>query len=73
MPKTTRTGRPASRKGKVRKEFWLSPKLLKDAQTRLGTATERETVEMALDMVAFRQELIEGTRALAGLKLRRID
>jgi len=73
MPKTTGNGRPPSRKGKVRKEFWLNPKLLKDAQTRLGTATERETVEVALDMVAFRQELIEGTRALAGLKLRRID
>lgn len=68
-----RPGRPDSRKGKVRKEFWLSPKLLREAQSLLGTATERETVEVALDLVAFRRELAVGSQALAGLKLRRID
>ena len=68
-----RSGRPPSRKGKVRKEFWLSPKLLKEAQTLLGTATERETVEVALDLVAFRRELAAGAQALADLDLRRID
>jgi hypothetical protein len=74
MPRTQhRAGRPPSRKGKVRKEFWLSPKLLKDAQALLGTTTERETVEVALDLVAFRRELVAGAQALAGLKLRRID
>ena len=74
MTKTPpRPGRPVSRKGKVRKEFWLSPKLLKEAQGLLGTATERETVEVALDLVAFRRELVVGSQALAGLKLRRID
>lgn len=67
-----RPGRPVSRKGKVRKEFWLSPKLLKEAQELLGTATERETVEVALDLVAFRRELVVASQALAGLKLRRI-
>jgi hypothetical protein len=69
----SRPGRPRSRKGKVRKEFWLNPRLLKKAQDLLGTATERETVETALDLVAFRRELAVGARALAGLKLRRID
>jgi hypothetical protein len=74
MAKTLpRSGRPPSRKGKVRKEFWLSPKLLKEAQALLGTATERETVEVALDLVAFRRELAAGAQALAGLDLRRID
>jgi hypothetical protein len=74
MAKTVpRSGRPPSRKGKVRKEFWLSPRLLREAQSILGTATERETVEVALDLVAFRRELIAGTKALAGLRLRRID
>jgi hypothetical protein len=58
-----------SREGKVRKEFWLDPKTLRRAQTILGTATERETVEAALDMVAFRRELLDGTRALAGLQI----
>jgi len=58
-----------SRKGKVRKEFWLDPKTLRRAQTILGTATERETVEAALDMVAFRRELLDGTRVLSGLQI----
>jgi hypothetical protein len=53
----------------VRKEFWLDPKALRRAQTILGAGTERETVELALDLVAFRQELGEGLRTLAGLQL----
>ncbi len=63
----------ASRQGKVRKEFWLNPELLREAQEHLGASTERETVEMALDLVAFRRELGEGARALRGLRLNRMD
>jgi len=63
------TERRPSRKGKVRKEFWLDPKTLSRAQAILGTATERETVEAALDMIAFRRELLDGTRVLAGLQI----
>ena len=63
-----RSPRP-SRKGKVRKEFWLDPRTLRRAQALLGTETERDTVELALDLVAFRQELLAGVRALGGLKL----
>ena len=62
-----------SRRGKVRKEFWLDPRALRRAQTLLGAETERETVELALDLVAFRQELGEGMRTLAGLELDRRD
>ena len=76
---TTRTSRVrkaprrrAEREGKVRKEFWLDPRLLEEAQAVLGTATERETVELALDLVAFRRELAAGTRALRGLGLKRL-
>ena len=61
--------RRPSRKGKVRKEFWLDPKALRRAQTLLGTKTERDTVELALDLVAFRQELLTGVQALGGLNL----
>jgi Arc/MetJ family transcription regulator len=39
------------------------------AQRILGTATERETVEVALDMIAFRRELLDGIQALAGLQI----
>jgi Arc/MetJ family transcription regulator len=61
--------RRPTREGKVRKEFWLDPDALRRAQTILGTATERETVEVALDLIAFRRELLDGTRALAGIQI----
>ncbi len=61
--------RRSSREGKVRKEFWLDPETLRRAQTILGTATERETVEAALDMIAFRRELLDGIQVLAGLQI----
>lgn len=62
-----------SRAGKVRKEFWLDPDLLREAQESLGAANEREAVEMALDLVAFRRELTRGARTLRRLTLSRID
>lgn len=61
--------RRPTRKGKVRKEFWLDRKTLRHAQEILGTATEQETVELVLDMIAFRRELLDGTRALSGLQI----
>jgi hypothetical protein len=69
MPKSTKSGRPGSRRGKVRKEFWLDPKTLREAQNVLGAATERETVEIALDLVAFRHEVETGLEALRGIEL----
>jgi len=63
----------ATRAGKVRKAFWLDPRLLDDARASLGASTEREAVEMALDLVSFRKELTQGARALRGLALSRID
>jgi Arc/MetJ family transcription regulator len=71
--KSAAAGEPGSRRGKVRKEFWLDPKALRRAQKLLGTETERETVEIALDLVAFRHEVTEGLRSLAGLELDRRD
>ena len=74
VTRTTRAGttRPP-RKGKVRKEFWLNPSLLRQAQKDLGAATEREAVEMALSLVTFRRELGDGVRSLRRLRLSRID
>ena len=40
------------------------------AQEILGAATATEAIETALDMVVFRQELIDGTRAMLGTELR---
>jgi hypothetical protein len=71
--KTARTGTLSVREGKVRKEFWLDPNLLRRAREDLGARTEREAVEMALSLVSFRRELRDGARALRKLKLSRID
>lgn len=68
-----RAGRTAAVEGKVRKEFWLDPDALAEAQAFLGTATERETVEVALQLVAFRRDLAAGARALRGMTLTRLD
>ena len=74
VTKTDVTGKALSnREGKVRKEFWLNPSLLRRAQTDLGAATEREAVEIALSLVTFRRELSNGVRALRRLRLSRID
>jgi hypothetical protein len=62
-----------TRAGKVRKAFWLDPGLLEQARSSLGASSEREAVEMALELVSFRKELVRGTRALLGLELSRID
>ena len=50
----------------VRKNFRLDQAKLDRARRILGTRTETETVEQALDLVAFRQEAIEGVRRMAG-------
>jgi hypothetical protein len=74
MTKTPAGSRTRSlREGKVRKEFWLNPSLLRRAQQDLGATTEREAVEMALSLVTFRRELGNGVRTLRRLKLSRID
>ena len=67
------SGRRAITQGKVRKEFWLDPAALAEAQAFLGTATERDTVELALELVAFRRDLVAGARALRGMRLERLD
>ena len=69
MSETPKSRPSSSRKGKVRKEFWLDPESLRQAQTLLGAETEREAVEMALDLVTFRHEVGHGLESLAGLEL----
>lgn len=51
---------------KVRKNLRLTQAKVDRAKRILGTATETETIEQALDLVAFRAEVIGGVRRLAG-------
>lgn len=59
MPRTSKV---------VRKNMRLRQDLIDRARRILGTRTETETVEQALEMVAFREEVVEGIEAIAGSK-----
>lgn len=71
--KKPKPGRAAVREGKVRKEFWLDPKTLADAQRILGVKTEREAVAQALDMIVFREGVVRGIRALSKMRFEPLD
>lgn len=58
----------AGTRPRVRKNLRLNQAKLDRARRILGTTTETETVEQALDLVAFRQEVVAGVRRLAGSK-----
>lgn len=50
----------------VRKNMRLRQELIDEARKILGTHTETETVEQALELVAFRREVSAGIRKMAG-------
>jgi hypothetical protein len=50
----------------IRKNMRISQEKLDRARKILGTKTETETVDAALDMIAFRKEVLEGVRRIAG-------
>ncbi|MES2180009.1 MAG: hypothetical protein V4550_19265 [Gemmatimonadota bacterium] len=52
--------------GKVPKSYRLSEATISAAQTILGVPTATAAIEVALDMVVFREELLRGTRAMRG-------
>lgn len=50
----------------VRKNMRLRQDLLDEAREILGTRTETDTVEQALELVVFRKEVADGIRRMAG-------
>jgi hypothetical protein len=50
----------------VRKNLRLTQAKIDRAKRILGTRTETETIEQALDLVALRKELADGIRRIAG-------
>lgn len=50
----------------VRKNMRLRQGLIDRARKILGTQSETETVEQALELVAFRKEVSDGIRRMAG-------
>lgn len=58
---------------KVSRTFRLTPGKLEEAQKILGTDTATATIEQALDLVVFREELVQGAVAMSGVDIDRID
>lgn len=50
----------------VRKNMRLRPDLIDRAKRILGTTSETETVEQALELVIFRDEVLSGIESVAG-------
>jgi hypothetical protein len=70
MASKSRTSKPAR---KVPRTFRLTPGRLEAAQKILGTETATATIETALDMVVFRQELIDGAERMFGADIEEIE
>lgn len=64
----TARGAEAPRKKNLR----LHQSKIDEARAILGTATETDTIETALDLVVFRKELVDGVRAMRGTGLRNL-
>lgn len=58
-----------AKKRVVRKNLRLTQAKIDRAKRILGTATETETIEQALDMVAFREEVIRGIERVGGKRI----
>jgi hypothetical protein len=69
MPIVRRRTRAASRSRRVPRTYRLTLSKISAAQRALGAATATETIERALDLVVFRRELVEGTRAMLGVRV----
>ena len=64
-----RPTRGAVAEAPIKKNFRLHQSKIDRAMQLLGTRTETETIERALDMVAFRDALVDGIRAMRGAEL----
>jgi hypothetical protein len=58
---------------KAPKTYRLAARQIADARKILGAPSDTAAIEMALDMVTFRAELIAGVRAMRGTRLQPFD
>ena len=59
----------ANRERRISRTYRLLPSKLKAAKRALGAATTTEAIERALDLAVFQRQLIDGTRAMLGVKI----
>jgi hypothetical protein len=69
MPDPTGRKRAVRREERVSRTYRLPLSKLKAAQRALGAATATETIERALDLAVFQRELVDGTRAMLGVRI----
>jgi hypothetical protein len=72
-PKPPRAGRPVKRQKKIARTFRLTEGKVEAAQRILGAPTATETIETALDLVVFRQEVVDAAAAAFGVRIRSPD
>lgn len=71
-PKLSKAPRVISGR-KAPKTYRLAARKIAEARKILGAPSDTAAIEMALDMVTFRAELIAGVRAMSGTRLERFD
>ena len=74
--KRQKLSKAAPRSGSERKApktYRLAARKIAEARKILGAPSDTAAIEMALDMVTFRAELIAGVRAMSGTRLQRFD
>lgn len=57
---------------KAPKTYRLAAAKIARARAILDAPSDTATIEMALDLVGFRDELVSGTRAMAGTRIARL-
>lgn len=71
MPRRRKTARVSE--AKAPKTYRLAAARIARAREILGTTSDTATIEMALDLVCFRDELASGTAAMRGKRIERFD
>ena len=69
MPNAASRKRAPRREERVSRTYRLPLSKLRAAKRALGAATATETIERALDLAVFQRELVDGTRAMLGIKI----
>ena len=70
MPRTRRSAKTGRKRSRDRREGWVRKNVVMDqrkldtARRVLGVDTETEAIDVALDLVAFRRELVRGIAAV---------
>jgi hypothetical protein len=69
VPNRSSRKRKPPRERRVPRTYRLPLAKLSAARRALGATTATETIERALELVVFRRELVDGTRAMLGIRI----